>query len=250
MKEKMKMTGTKRILCFGDSNTWGCIPRWEASPFPSERYDEETRWPQVMAKELGNEWVLLEEGLGGRTTMFDAPGESYRRGDWYLHPCLLSHRPLDYVVLMLGTNDIQPRLHPGPFGTAELKDGMKQMISIIRSLPECGPLKKAEPAQILLIAPPPIRKAQGRPEVWEKYGKEQGLRLSEEFTGIYGEIAREMGCGFLDAADYAQADLSDGVHFTRDSHPRLGAAAARAIREMEETKKTHTAMELKKDIEM
>lgn len=165
MKEKMKMTGTKRILCFGDSNTWGCIPRWEASPFPSERYDEETRWPQVMAKELGNEWVLLEEGLGGRTTMFDAPGESYRRGDWYLHPCLLSHRPLDYVVLMLGTNDIQPRLHPGPVGTAELKDGMKQMISIIRSLPECGPLKKAEPAQILLIAPPPIRKAQGRPEV-------------------------------------------------------------------------------------
>ena len=253
MMEKIPMMEKKRILCFGDSNTWGCIPRWEASPLPSERYDENTRWPRVMARELGPEWTLLEEGLGGRTTIFDALGESYRRGDWYLHPCLLSHRPLNYVVLMLGTNDIQPRLHPGPFGLSQVKEGMRRLIEIIRDLPECGaecgPERSSEcdpeycqeynsssilqPPKILLIAPPPIRKAQGRPEVWEKYGKEQGNQLSGEFGRIYKELSQEMQCGFLDAADYAQADLSDGVHFTRESHPRLGAAAAEAIREME-----------------
>ena len=239
----------QQVLCFGDSNTWGYDPANRG-----ERYSPQLRWTgllqMLLAQSSGHQWKVVEEGLNGRTTVFGAELEPHRVGLNYIAPCVLSHKPLSAIILMLGTNDIQPRLHPGPVGTAELKDGMKQMISIIRSLPECGPLKKAEPAQILLIAPPPIRKAQGRPEVWEKYGKEQGLRLSEEFAGIYGEIAREMGCGFLDAAAYAQADLSDGVHFTRDSHPRLGAAAARAILEMEETKKTHTAMELKKDIEM
>lgn len=102
----------RRILCFGDSNTWGVIPRWEASPLPSERYDEHTRWPCVMANYLNHSqsddsWILIEEGLGGRTTIYHPESnETYRLGDAYLHPCLLSHRPLDYVVLMLGTNDL------------------------------------------------------------------------------------------------------------------------------------------------
>ncbi len=58
----------RRILCFGDSNTWGVIPRWEASPLPSERYDEHTRWPCVMADCLNrsqsdDSWTLIEEDL-------------------------------------------------------------------------------------------------------------------------------------------------------------------------------------------
>lgn len=221
----------KRFLCYGDSNTWGVIPRWEPSAEPSERYDEQTRWTKVCASELGDGWTLIEEGLGGRTTIYHPASESYRRGDWYLHPCLLSHRPLDYVVLMLGTNDLQPRMHQEPFQKEELSKGLIRLISIIRALPECG--TGGHPAKILIVAPPPIKIAKGRFDVSAKYGLETGVTLSHEFASVYEKVAKDYHCGFLNAALYAESDDSDGVHFTKESHPRLGRAIAKAIMTME-----------------
>lgn len=221
----------RKILCYGDSNTWGTIARYKASPLPSERYDEQTRWPCVMASALGPDWTLIEEGLGGRTTMFQIPGESYRRGDWYLRPCLLSHRPLDYVVLMLGTNDLQPRMHSEPFTKEQMATGLTRLIKIIRALPQCG--ADCRPAKILVVAPPPVKQAVGRPEITVQYGCEEGIRMSHEFVPVYREIAETYRCGFLDAGLYAEADDGDGVHFTRESHPRLGLAVAEAIKAME-----------------
>lgn len=249
----------RRILCFGDSNTWGVIPRWEASPLPSERYDEHTRWPCVMADCLNHSqsddsWTLIEEGLGGRTTMYHPEsGETYRLGDAYLHPCLLSHRPLDYVVLMLGTNDLQPRMHKTPFTREHLADGLIHLIQLIRSLPECG--AGNQPVKILVVAPPPIKMAKGRPEVSEKYGCEAGVILSHEFASAYEDAAKAYHCGYLDAGLYAEAGDADGVHFTLESHPRLGKAIAEAILAMDTnndgtTDEKHTVDKLKADIEM
>lgn len=221
----------RRFLCYGDSNTWGVIPRWEASAEPSERYDEQTRWTKVCASELEGDWTLIEEGLGGRTTIYRPAGESYRMGDWYLHPCMLSHRPLDYVVLMLGTNDLQPRMHQEPFQKEDLSKGLIRLISVIRALPECGAGNR--PARILVVAPPPIKMAKGRLDVSAKYGFEAGVALSHELAPVYERVAKEYHCGFLNAALYAEADDSDGVHFTKESHPRLGRAVAKAIMAMD-----------------
>ena len=41
--------------------------------------------------------VVIEEGLGGRTTVWDDPIEGYKNGQTYLIPCLASHAPLDLV---------------------------------------------------------------------------------------------------------------------------------------------------------
>lgn len=249
----------RRILCFGDSNTWGVIPRWKVSPLPSERYDEQTRWPCVMADRLNHSqsadsWTLIEEGLGGRTTMYHPEsGETYRLGDAYLHPCLLSHRPLDYVVLMLGTNDIQPKMHQTPFGKEHLADGLIRLIKLIRSLPECG--AGNQPAKILVVAPPPIKMVKGRPEISEKYGCEAGVTLSHEFGSTYKEAAKEYHCGYLDASLYAEAGDADGVHLTMESHLRLGRAIAEVIltinAESDRTvEQKQPADELRTDIDM
>ena len=69
----------KTILCYGDSNTWRTIPRWQDSPIPSDRYDEDTRWTQRLAKALGAEYRIIEEGLGGRTTIYDVIGEPEKK---------------------------------------------------------------------------------------------------------------------------------------------------------------------------
>lgn len=64
------MPEKKQILCYGDSNTFGTIGRWAASDEPSERFDENTRWTCVLQKELGDHYHVIEEGLGGRTTIY------------------------------------------------------------------------------------------------------------------------------------------------------------------------------------
>mgnify|MGYP001272416558 CR=1 FL=1 len=96
----------RTILCYGDSNTHGQIP----GGTPLDRYTLLQRWPGVLARELGKGWHIIEEGLSGRTTVHDDPIEgALKNGRTYLRPCLMSHAPLDLVIIMLGTNDLKAR---------------------------------------------------------------------------------------------------------------------------------------------
>ena len=88
-----------RILCFGDSNTYGYIPDG------SGRYSEDIRWTGLLQKKLASEATVIEEGLCGRTTVFQDELRAGRRGSELLPVLLESHYPLNLVTVMLGTND-------------------------------------------------------------------------------------------------------------------------------------------------
>ena len=94
----------RRILCYGDSNTWGHHPMPDGTV---TRYEDDVRWTGVLQECLKGEFRVIEEGLCGRTVMFDDPVAPDRNGRTFLNCCLQSHQPLDLVVLMLGTNDIR-----------------------------------------------------------------------------------------------------------------------------------------------
>ena len=97
------------ILCYGDSNTWGY------NPSTKERYDRYERWTGILQFTLGDEYHVIEEGLNGRTTVWDEPIEGeYKNGKTYLVSCLESHKPLDLVIIMLGTNDLKKRFSVTP----------------------------------------------------------------------------------------------------------------------------------------
>jgi len=93
----------RTVLCYGDSNTWGCEPGTGA------RYPRDVRWPGLLQAALGDAWHVVEEGLGGRTATLDSPIMPGKNGLEYLIPCLASHAPLDAVVIFLGTNDMADR---------------------------------------------------------------------------------------------------------------------------------------------
>src|SRR4029453_12146227 len=95
--------GRKRILCFGDSLTWGWMPIKEV--VPTTRYPFEQRWTGVAAAQLGANFEIIEEGLSGRTTDLDDPTDPRLNGSTYLPSALATHLPLDLVILLLGTND-------------------------------------------------------------------------------------------------------------------------------------------------
>ena len=94
----------KRVLCYGDSNTWGYI-----SGTDHQRYNENERWTRFLQKLVGNNFEIIEEGLNSRTLFTEdlRPGKDGRQGYTYLKPCMFTHDKIDIVILMLGTNELK-----------------------------------------------------------------------------------------------------------------------------------------------
>lgn len=171
----------RTILCFGDSNTWGF------DPSTSLRFSTHQRWPGVMRQQLGNNYLVVEEGLVGRTTLRDDPLEPHKNGLEYLMPCLQSHSPIDLVILMLGSNDMKRHFDLMP---ETIADGVRSLVSIIQNS-ECG-IDMASP-KLLLQSPPPII---GLTELADLFGGAEQKSL--DLACFYVRIASESGCWFYD----------------------------------------------------
>jgi lysophospholipase L1-like esterase len=162
---------------------------------------------------------VIAEGLNGRTTVHDDPIEPYRCGADALPPCLMSHAPVDLVILALGCNDLKKRFSLSAFDIAE---GAARLIFLARAYGQ-GP--DGRPPKILLIAPPPIAKLTNYAEMFEG-GREKSVLLGQR----YREVAEREGVAFLDAGDVIRCSDLDGIHYEADQHELLGRAAAKAVR--------------------
>jgi lysophospholipase L1-like esterase len=207
----------KTILCFGDSNTWGYNASTQA------RHPYEHRWTTWLAKELGSEYLVIPEGLNGRTTVMPDPFEGeYKSGKSMLLGILESHHPVDLVVLMLGTNDLKHRWGHSPW---DIGRGIETLINTIQGCAfgpdECAP-------KILVVSPAATCVA--------------GTRFDEMFAGsdekspqlarFYRPVAELYGCAFLDAAQHIVSDPLDGIHLAAEELPKLASAVAAAVREI------------------
>jgi lysophospholipase L1-like esterase len=179
------------IVAFGDSNTWGY------DPATGGRFPRAQRWPSVLQRELGADFEVIAEGLNGRTTVHDDPIEPYRCGADALPPCLMSHAPVDLVILALGCNDLKKRFSVSAFDIAE---GAGRLIFLARAY---GQSANGRPPKILLVAPPPIAKL--------------------------SDYAEREGVAFLDAGQVIRCSDLDGIHYEVDQHELLGRAVAEAI---------------------
>ena len=205
----------KRILCYGDSNTWGY------NPATQERFDKHERWTGQLSQMLGRHYDVIEEGLNGRTTVWDDPIEGYKNGRDYLIPCLESHKPLDLVIILLGTNDLKKRFSLSAFDVAE---GAGVLVSIVQKS-NAGTLGAAP--QVLLLAPPPVGKLSAFAEMFE--GAEA---KSQKFAAQYRRVAAELGCHFLDTSTVIVSSDLDGIHLEQSEHSQLGQAVAVKVREI------------------
>ena len=101
----------KHIVCFGDSNTHGYCADPRDCADGGIRFNESERWTRRLQAQLGEEYLVIEEGLSGRTTCFDDPIHEGLNGLNYIYPCLKSHEDVDLLVIMLGTNDTKDRFY-------------------------------------------------------------------------------------------------------------------------------------------
>jgi len=209
----------RQVLCYGDSNTWGCVPL-SGTDVPT-RFEPDERWPGVLRRELGAGWWVVEEGLSGRTTVLDDDLEPFRNGRDFLLPALLTHQPLDIVAIMLGLNDLKRQFDASP---SDVAHGVDQLVEIVRNS-GCGPARAAP--EVLLICLPPVGRLT---QFADAFGGAQpkSVRLADEFRAV----ASRRSCAFVDAGAHVSSSEVDGIHLDRDAHSTLGVVVATAVRSL------------------
>lgn len=211
----------KRILCYGDSNTWGYTPG------TGERFDENTRWTALLQKQLGEAFCVVEAGMNARTTSFSDPFQDYLNGRQALPYTLVPTKPLDCVVVSLGTNDLK---YGGAAWSARGLDALlKAIIGADTLFPGSTPIFP-EGCKLLVISPirlhPGLDAANPDNVFFGKY--EDSCRFAE----LFAPVAAAHNAEFLDASLYGEPAETDHVHMDADSHRRLAAAVAEKLQKM------------------
>lgn len=207
----------RSLLLFGDSNTHGTMPLPDLGV--SDRFDREERWPGRLRKLLPD-WEVIEEGHPGRTTVHDDPVEGNHRNGLTVLPALLeSHRPLDVVAVMLGTNDLKERFS---VNASDIAHSLERLVRLILAS-GAGPGQGAP--GVLLICPPPIIEVGCLAGMFAG-----GAAKSRGLATEVRKAAARVGVPFLDAGEVVTVSPIDGIHYDAEANPALAAAVAAAIR--------------------
>ncbi len=201
-----------RILCYGDSNTFGYIPG------RGGRYNRHTRWPGRLQELLGSEYQVIEEGLCGRTTAFEDVTEPGRNGLDRVREAVERSLPLDVLVIMLGSNDCKAQ-----FGAsaAEIAGGLEQVAAQARG-------GEASGFRVLLVAPAAMTDR----VMYSGFGSEfdqRSIKVSKELAEAYEALAGKCGCDFLDGSKVTQVSEIDGLHLDTEGHGRLAEAVVKYL---------------------
>lgn len=200
-----------RVLCFGDSHTWGV----NLMNTPSRRYGKE-RWPRRLQAELGRRAVVLEDALCGRTTDLNDPKKDERscyNGRLSLVSAMRAHLPLNGVVLFLGANDCKKHFGRSP---EDIAFAVRRLIGVVRR--ESAYRGEDDPMPVCVIGPPVINPE--APDFEKNYGKLFTASSVLKSMRVGAEVVRaalcEPGVQALNAASFA--DTNDGLHINVAAH--------------------------------
>ncbi|MBO4928384.1 MAG: arylesterase [Clostridiales bacterium] len=191
----------RTILAFGDSNTWGLVP----GSMPERRYPQDVRWTGVL-QSLSPDLRIIEEGLCGRTTVFEDAFRPGRNGAAALPFILESQSPLDGAILMLGTNDCKSVYRSSAYTIGK---------GIERCLDELE--KFLLPPQILLVSPIHLGEHVYLPSKDPEFDR-RSVEVSRELREVYQRIAQRRGSAFVAASDFVQASEVDDEHMDEAGH--------------------------------
>lgn len=212
----------KRIVCFGDSNTWGY------DPVTNKRYSDAIRWPMVMQSLLGDGYQVIEEGQNGRTIANSDPWEwGIKCGLDYVLPMLESHAPFDLLIIMLGSNDLKRKFHlPAP----DVAGSLQNMLMKVRGFSTY--MLGSPDLKILVVSPPAFGSDLEKSPLAAFFDFEDASRQIKELPKWYALVAKQFQCEFFNATELVAGGDVDQLHLSPDSHRRLAEALADKIRKI------------------
>ena len=206
----------KRIMCFGDSNTHGY------NPVGPTRYEYDVRWTGRLAKALGEDYMVIEAGLNGMTAGFDDPDKPNRNGQRAIGYFLHANKPLDFIVVMAGTNDTKTKYH------ADLKQIGINLENLLKLITEHEQTEQNQ-TKILLVAPVPMDERVAHLEDDDDMDV-HSVELSMGYAPVVRETAEKMGLLFADAGNWGVELSFDGCHFSEAGHKTFAENIEKEIR--------------------
>jgi lysophospholipase L1-like esterase len=200
----------KRILCYGDSNTWGWVP----SKMGQERFLANERWTGILQDKLGSDWEVIEESLGGRNTITEdeRAGFEERNGLRTLPIILETHLPLDKVVIMLGTTELKEMFN---LSAKEIAKGLQMLIKTVKKY---RALAETQVPEIIVVIPPVIIDTTEFAAVLFKGGTDK----SKELIRAYEKVCREEDVVCIDSNEVVEVNQTEGIHLDEKAHEKLG----------------------------
>lgn len=206
----------KRILCYGDSLTWGLNPSdWS-------RYEPDQTWTGELQNNLGTDYQVITESLPGRTTCFNSPFLPYRSGADALPMILESHSPLNLVIFFLGINDMNKSLN------ADAEKSAWGLFSLIRLVLFNNSGYNFLPPKILVISPPPIGKLSEFMSMSFAGNESESLKLYEN----YKKVCDLFAIPIINSADYVKVSDIDGLHLEPSEQLKLGKIISEKVLSM------------------
>ncbi len=218
----MSNKSKKRILCYGDSNTFGFIP------LTGRKYTKKERWTGILQELLGPDYKIIEEGLCGRTTVLDDPFDSNRNGRKMIVPSIQAHYPLDLIIIMLGSNDMKKVFN---MGACDIARGAGILVKMVIDWTK-EKSDTSTPARILLVSPTHISKAIVTSSFGEEFEYLESHEKSLQLASRFQMVAEELGVGFMDAALAAKPSEEDGLHLSNEGHKNLANVFAKRVKEI------------------
>ena len=203
------------VLCYGDSNTYGY------DPDTGGRYPHEKRWTTILGELLGSRYEVIAEGLNGRTTAYDRPDAAWKNGASSFAACMGTHKPVDFLIIMLGTNDCNADLG---LSAVDIAEGME---TLVRLAEENAPALQGYAPQIIVAAPSAIREDFSNSPFADNLTPES-VQKSRDIAPLYKEIAERHGCIFVSAEGTAEVSR-DCEHLTEEGHRKLAELFCKKI---------------------
>lgn len=212
----------RRIVCFGDSNTWGYNPE------SGSRYSDDIRWTKLLEKKLGGDYRIIEEGQNGRTIASPDPWEwGTKCGMDQILPILESHMPMEALVIMLGSNDLKSKFGlPAPDIAGSLQNMLKSVRGHLRYYLNNPDLK------ILIIAPPALGDNFASSPFAEFFDADSVVQKSKDISKWFELVAGQFGCEFLNATSQVTAGDVDSLHLSPEGHAKLAELVYQKINSM------------------
>lgn len=193
----------KKVLCFGDSNTYGFVPE------KCTRYDKNTRWTGVLQALCGSDFSIIEGGCNNRTAFVDNPAGAEQTG-YKILPEYFTKDYFDIVVLAIGINDLQLFFRPT---LEEFEQGIEKLIKITKDL--------SPNAKIILVCPSKLDLAGIKSGVFSFQFDEISVEKSYHLPQIYKKLAEKYACKLVDLNEIVKVSPLDGLHFSAESHKTI-----------------------------
>jgi len=188
----------KKIICYGDSNTFGF------NPLNKTRYDENVRWSGLLGIFLKNQFEIIEQGANNRTGFVDNFSGEFYSAQKHFPKMLNEYDDIEILILAIGTNDLQFIYN---LNFNEIEKGLRNLLNIA----------KTKVKNIILIPPVEISE-----NILNSYFKiqfdENSIKKSKNVLNIYQKLADEFKCHLFNFNSFTKPSLADGLHYDINSH--------------------------------